>query len=326
MEENNKKDLIFSLLFDEKGGATNYGWEDIDKWSPEKGTLWMHLSLSEDKIDNWVNKKSGLSKPFAKFLLDERNRPRLLKEGDKFCLSLRAINFNVGEDPDDMVFLHIYMEKNMIITIRHQKVLAIDSIRTSLENNSGPKDSSEFLLQILTKISRKIGKVIQNIDDQVDDIEESVVEKADIKLRSSLSRLRRQAINLRRFLYPQREVLNYLGEIEISWFNPKAINQIRELIEKYIHYLEEIDSARDRAAITHEEINSIYSEQLNQTMYVLSIVATIFLPLGFLTGLLGINVGGVPGTNNSQAFLIVCIVLILVGLIEFFIFKLKKWI
>jgi zinc transporter len=326
MEVNSKKDLIFSLLLNGKGGATNYGWEDIEKWTPEKGTLWMHLSLPEDKIENWLSKKSGLPRPLSEFLLDERNRPRLLKKEDRFCLSLRAINFNIGEDPDDMVFLHIYMEKNRIITIRHQKVLAIDSIRTSLESDDGPKDSSEFLLQVLSKISHKIGKVIQNIDDQVDDIEESVVEKVDIKLRSSLSSLRRQAINLRRFLYPQREVLNYLGSIEISWFNPKEINQIQELIEKYIHYLEEIDSARDRAAITHEEINSIYSEQLNQTMYVLSIVATIFLPLGFLTGLLGINVGGIPGTENSQAFIIVCIVLILVGLIEFFIFKLKKWI
>jgi len=326
MEENYKNDLVFSLLLDGKGGATNYSWEDIDKWTPEKGTLWMHLSLPEDKIDNWVNKKSGIPKSLSEFLLDERNRPRLFEEKDKFCLSLRAINFNIGEDLDDMVFLHIYMEENRIITIRHQRVLTMDSIRASLEDNNGPKNSSDFLLNVLSKISRRIGKVVQDIDDQVDEIEEMVVEKADIKLRSSLSSLRRQAINLRRFLSPQREVLNYLGRIEISWFNPKEINKIRELIEKYIHYMEEIDSARDRAAITHEEINSIYSEQLNKTMYALSIVATIFLPLGFLTGLLGINVGGIPGTNNSQAFIIVCIVLILVGIIEFFIFKLKKWI
>jgi zinc transporter len=197
MEENINKDLIFSLLLNGKGGATSYSWEDIDNWSPEKGILWIHLSLPEDKTNNWVTKKSGLSKSLSGFLLDERNRPRLLKEENKFCLSLRAINFNPGEDPDDMVFLHIYMEENRIITIRHQKVLAIDSIKNSLENDNGPKNSSEFLLQILSKISRKIGKAIQNIDDQGDEIEEAVVEKADIKLRSLLSSLRRQSINLR---------------------------------------------------------------------------------------------------------------------------------
>ncbi len=326
MEENFNKELIFSLLLNGKGGATNYTWKDIYNWSSEKGTLWIHLSLPGDEINNWVRKKSGISETLSEVLLNGRDRPRLLKEENKFCLSVRAINFNPGEDPDDMVFLHIYIEENRIITIRHRKVLAIDGIKVSLENDIGPKNSSEFLLEVLSKISRRIGRVIQNIDDQVDEIEEEVVEKADIKLRSLLSSLRRQTINLRRFLSPQREVLNYLGSLHISWFNSREINQIRELIEKYIRYLEEIDSVRDRAAITHEEINSIYSEQLNQTMYVLSIVATIFLPLGFLTGLLGINVGGIPGTDNSLAFLIVCIILIFVGVIELFIFKLKRWI
>ena len=326
MGENFNKELIFSLLLNGKGGATNYTWEDIDNWSPKNGTLWIHLSLPEDQMNNWVREKSGVSKTLSEILLSGRNRPRLLKEENKFCISLRAINFNPGEDPDDMVFLHVYMEENRIITIHHRKILAIDSIKNSLESAIGPKNSSEFLFEILSKISRKISEIIQNIDDQVDEIEEAVVEKSDIKLRSSLSNLRRQAINLRRFLSPQREVLYYLGTIDISWFNPKEIMQIRELSEKYIRYLEEIDSVRDRAAITHEEINSIYSEQLNQTMYVLSIVSTIFLPLGFLTGLLGINVGGIPGTENSSGFLIVCIILLLVGIIEFFIFKLKRWI
>lgn len=325
MREDINQELIFSMLLDGKGGAVKYNWDDIDAWAPKKGILWMHLSLPEDTINNWVSKRSGISKTLSEALLNGRNRPRILKEKDALFLSLRAINFNPGADPDDMVFLHIYMEKNRIITIRHKKVLAIENINSSLEVGAGPKDSYEFLLEILSKISHRIGKVIQNIDDQIDEIEEAVVEKADIKLRSKLSLLRRQAINIRRFLSPQREVLNHLDNIEMSWFKLKDIYKIRELTERSIRYLEEIDSARDRAAITHEEINSIYSEQLNQTMYVLSIVATIFLPLGFLTGLLGINVGGIPGTENPLAFLVVCIILILVGIIEFLIFKLKKW-
>ncbi|MCS5421902.1 MULTISPECIES: zinc transporter ZntB [Psychrilyobacter] len=325
MREDINQELIFSMLLDGKGGAVKYNWDDIDAWSPEKGILWMHLSLSEDAINNWINKRSGISKTLSEALLNRRNRPRILKEEDKLFLSLRAINFNPGADPDDMVFLHIYMEKNRIITIRHNKVLAVDNVASSLETGTGPKDSYEFLLEILSKISYRIGKSIQSIDDQIDEIEEAIVEKADLKLRPALSSLRRQAINIRRFLSPQREVLHYLDSLEMPWFKLKEIYKLKELTEKYIRYLEEIDSARDRAAITHEEINSIYSEQLNQTMYVLSIVATIFLPLGFLTGLLGINVGGIPGVENPMAFLIVCIVLIFVGIIELWIFKLKKW-
>jgi len=326
MVESNNHDLIFSLLFDGKGGAVSCGWDEIDAWSPEKGTLWIHLSLPKEPRDGWVNRESGISRNISEALLNSGDRPRILKEDDKLFLSLRSINFNPGDDPDDMVFLHLHMEKNRIITIRHKKVLAVDNIKSSFEEKAGPKDSYEFLLEILSRISSRIGEVIQSIDDQIDEIEESVVEKADIKLRSVLSSLRRQAINIRRYLSPQREVLNYLGTIEVSWFKRKDLYKIKELTEKYIRYLEDIDSARDRAAITHEEINGIYSEQLNKTMYILSIVATIFLPLSFLTGLLGINVGGIPGTNNSMAFLMVCVILMILGIIEFLIFKIKKWI
>ena len=112
----------------------------------------------------------------------------------------------------------------------------------------------------------------------------------------------------------------------MSWFKNTENYKIKELTEKYIRYLADIDSARDRAAITYEEINSIYSEQLNKIMYVLSLVATIFLPLTFITGLLGINVGGIPGSKSTLAFIIVCAVLLILGVVEYVIFKIKKWI
>jgi len=90
-------------------------------------------------------------------------------------------------------------------------------------------------------------------------------------------------------------------------------------------YIEDLDAARERAAVTQEELVSRLSEQMDKRMYVLSIVAAIFLPLGFLTGLLGINVGGIPGAEYKAGFAIFC--LLLVGLIiaEVIIFKKKKW-
>ena len=64
---------------------------------------------------------------------------------------------------------------------------------------------------------------------------------------------------------------------------------------------------------------------MNRTMYILSIVAGIFLPLGLLTGLLGINVGGMPGTESKIAFTVVCVFLVVVAGVEYWIFRRKKW-
>ena len=82
---------------------------------------------------------------------------------------------------------------------------------------------------------------------------------------------------------------------------------------------------RERVAVTQEELLSRLSDQMNTRMYVLSVVAAIFLPLGFLTGLLGVNVGGIPGVENPWAFYL--FVLFLVGIVvaQMLWFKRKKW-
>ena len=77
--------------------------------------------------------------------------------------------------------------------------------------------------------------------------------------------------------------------------------------------------------MTQEELNSRLSEQLNKRMYVLSIVAAVFLPLGFITGLLGINVAGIPGAEFAYGFVIVCLLLLLLVFIQIGLFKWKKW-
>jgi zinc transporter len=100
---------------------------------------------------------------------------------------------------------------------------------------------------------------------------------------------------------------------------------LREVAERTARFVEDIDSARERAAVTQEELNNRLSEQMNKAMYLLSIVAAIFLPLGLLTGLLGINVGGIPGSESKWAFSLVTILLVCLAAFLVAWFKKIKW-
>ncbi len=100
--------------------------------------------------------------------------------------------------------------------------------------------------------------------------------------------------------------------------------RLREISDRTTRYVEDLDSIRDRAAVTQEELNNRIAEQMNKTMYVLSLVAGIFLPLGLLTGLLGINVGGIPGTENKWAFTIFSILLLGIAAAQVWLFKRKN--
>ena len=203
--------------------------------------------------------------------------------------------------------------------------MAISDIQEAIESGTGPMNESNFLLMLMDRIVDRMGDVISKIDDRVDELEDSVLLAESHELRSDLSKLRRQSISLRRYIAPQRDILSRLQNEPLTWLSDKDKLNLRELVERNARFVEAIDAARDRAAVTQEELDNRLAEHTNKAVYVLSIVAAIFLPLGFITGLLGINVGGMPGSEYKWAFLIVCLILFFIALMLLLFFRRLKW-
>lgn len=176
-------------------------------------------------------------------------------------------------------------------------------------------------MKLVGRINARMEPVLANLDELIDGLEEQVVENQSYQLRTQLGALRRQAIMLRRYIGPQREAISRMQIESPPWLNDDHRARLREIGDRITRYLEDLDALRERAAVVQEELASRMSEQLNKNMYLLSIVAAIFLPLGLLTGLLGINVGGIPGTDNTRAFAIVCVLLVTAAVIQIITFR-----
>ena len=166
---------------------------------------------------------------------------------------------------------------------------------------------------------------VDQSEDRVADLEEQVLEEGSTSLRFDLANLRRQTITLRRYLAPQRDAFAKLVIEKLGWLDDDSRLRLREISDRLIRHIEDLDAVRERAAVTQEELLSRLSEQMNTRMYVLSMVAAIFLPLGFLTGLLGINVGGIPGAENPWAFLLFLLFLVGIVVAQMLWFRHKKW-
>ena len=130
---------------------------------------------------------------------------------------------------------------------------------------------------------------------------------------------------MRRYLAPQREALNWILSERVAWFEAEDRARVREAGDRLAQYIETLDSVRERAAVTQEELINQISEESNARMYILSIVSAVFLPLGFATGLLGINVGGIPGADNDQAFMIFIAMLVGLAALMLVYFRYKRW-
>lgn len=321
----NEEGLIHAYLLDGAGGGRRLEMPDIESWTPEQGVLWTHFDYTSEDARQWLRNSAGLEELVADALLTEETRPRATAIDDGLLVALRAINMNPGAEPDDMVAIRLWIDNERIVSTRERVLFSAKDIAERLDAGKGPADAADFLVALADRIVWRINDTVDKCEDLVADLEDQVLDESSGSLRFDLATLRRQTITLRRYLAPQRDAFAKLITEKIVWLDDNSRMRIREVNDRLIRNIEDLDAVRERAAVTQEELLSRLSDQMNTRMYVLSVVAAIFLPLGFLTGLLGINVGGIPGAENPWAFLLFLLFLVGIVVAQMLWFRHKKW-
>ncbi len=321
----NEYGLIHALLLDGQGSASEIALDEIQNWTKEQGLLWLHFDYTHPESEEWLLESSGLDKIIAQALLEDETRPRATLINEGMLIALRGINHNLGAEPDDMVALRMWVDQHRIVTSRRRKLGAASIIAADLLKGHGPKNSGDFLVSMISHIVEAMSDTINDFEERTADYEDAVLSGETGGLRYDLANLRRQTITIRRYLAPERDAFSRLLIEKVPWLNAEHNIQIREINDALLRHIENLDAARDRAAVTQEELASRISEQLNSRMYVLSVVTTVFLPLGFLTGLLGVNIGGIPGSENHYAFWVFIAILVALVIGQVILFRWKRW-
>lgn len=318
--------LVYAYLLDGMGGGRPLGWEQIRNWEISQGVIWVHLDFTAENAQTWLRESSGLDEVIVEALLADETRPRSVLVGRGILAALRGINSNPGADPEDMVSIRLYSDGDRIITTRRRRLLSSRDIAEVLDAGCGPCSAGDFIASISCRLVERMGDVLQEIEDRIDQVEEELLLNDDCQaLRMRILETRRETIMLRRYLGPQREAMHRLQSEKVDWLSPDDRLQLRETADKVTRYVEDMDAVRDRAIVASEELANRISEQMNSRMYLLSLISCIFIPLGFLTGLLGINVGGIPGAEKSWGFLAVIILITVIVAAQILLFKSKRW-
>jgi len=320
------KNLICAFEFKSGSKPLPLDAENIFSTQAKNTWRWLHFERTGPEVHDWLVKEIGLSESIAHSLLAEETRPRVQAVKGGHVLNLRGVNLNPDASPEDMVAVRIWVDKQRVISLRKPKIAALQAIREDCINGKGPASIGDFLTQLVVGLIQRKAPVIADLDDTLDALEELQIEVPSIEHRNQLGALRRRAITLKRFLAPQREALMNFSLMEADWLGSNHAQLIREAHDQTARMVEALDAIRERAGLLHEEFSSQMAERNNRNSYVLTVIAAIFLPLGFLTGLLGVNVGGMPGVDNPWAFLWVTFLIIVLGILEFVILKWMRWI
>ncbi|SEB02307.1 zinc transporter ZntB [Marinobacterium iners] len=308
------RETLHALILDGQGGARSLSFEELERWQPEDGILWLHLDYTLDSTRQWLEQDSGLPELAIDALLAENTRPRAAILDEHLLLALRGVNTNPGADPEDMVSIRLCVGARLVVSTRKRRLMSVAKLLALFEQGEGPRSSAELVIRLSELLVERMGVTVEELEEQLSDLELDLLTQPGSEMRQAVRSLRRQTVTLRRYFAPQRDAFNQMLSERLSWFTTEMKLELREISDQLLRHIEDLDIIRERAAMAQEELASQQGEQLNQRMYVLSIISAVFLPLGFLTGLLGINVGGIPGADNDYAFLIFLLLLgLLVG-------------
>lgn len=288
---------------------------------------WVHLRAQHADTPSWiVGNLSYLDPTIIDALVAEETRPRVTPVGNGLIVILRGVNTIEGEAPEDMVSVRLWIDPHRIVSLSMRKVKAIEDIAESLERGGGPKDAAEFLVMLTERLTYRIEAFWREVDDKADDLEEEVLEEVRPEMAGRLVDLRRTAIILRRYLQPQRDAMRTLQAVHPDWVEGDDLRQLAEELDALERVVEDADALRDRMALVRDEMQSARDERLNRNLYLLSILSAVFLPLGFLTGLFGINLAGMPGAEWPLAFWVFTGALCVIGALQLVVLRRMRWI
>jgi zinc transporter len=326
MTAQDKSGILHAFMVDSDRCWHPVGNDRISEEIKNEGLAWVHLDARSKKARKWLEKEvSYLDQIVLDALHAEETRPRILEVGKGAMMILRGMNLNENAEPEDMISLRLWVDDMRIISLQHHDSKAVEELVEKLKSGNGPKNAGDFVVMLTSLLFERMEPVLSSLEERLGIAEEKVMENPDVEQRHEVIDIRRQAITFRRYIAPQRDVLAYLRVSDLPLLSDNNKRRIQETLDRVTRYVEDLDLARERAQIVKDELSNALSDRLNRNLFILSVVAAIFLPLSFLTGLLGINVAGIPGAGHPQAFFVVISILALVLVGQISVFKLLKW-
>ena len=318
--------VLFAYSLNGSGGGAALDDGAISRFLKDHQLAWAHLNADHPDTAAWLRREVGYLDDFVvSALLADETRPRILPLGEGVLLILRGVNLNENASPEDMVSIRLWIDPHRIISLQRRKLKAVGDLAANIEAGQGPVDSAGFITTLIGLLFARMAPAMTSLGEEMDDIEEGVLDGSANALREQIVSIRKKAIIFKRYMAPQRDLIINFLEVKIDWFADHNHHHMIEAHDNITRFVEELDSVRERSQVISDEVTNILTERLNKNMYALSVVAAIFLPLGFLTGLLGINIGGIPGAENPQAFVVFCGMLALVVCLQIMIFRKMRW-
>ncbi|WP_017666260.1 zinc transporter ZntB [Porphyrobacter sp. AAP82] len=313
--------LTVQALMVRDGAVMPIGPADVAEFDGP-GFVWLH---AEGVGHGETMDLPGYVPPLAaNALVASETRPRCDEVEDAALINLRGTAADTMQDSDGLVSIRMWVEGRRVTSVSRHPLAALGKVEAALRAGR-ITDGGDFVSALAQAISVQLDPQVAELGDALDDCEGMLDGGNIYELRRMIARIRSQAIVLRRFVAPDRDALAAMAQLEFDWISKDDRLHLREAADRFARMAEELEAVRERAALLHEQLTDLRAEMIDQRSLAIAVTAFIFLPLTFVTGLLGMNVVGIPFADHPWAFWGVVAFCGLIGLAVMAWFAWKRW-
>lgn len=265
------------------------------------GFVWIHLTSRDEEVQDWLRDNAGLDHFTIDALTALETRPRCEQIDGAAVLNLRGMTHAAMASSDPLASIRLRADGARVISVTRLPLDALDAAREAIEAGQ-ISDAGDLIATLAGAITEQLDPEVAQLGDSLDDCEEQLDPRLAFDLRRNVNHIRRQAIGYRRFLYPQRVALEKLAGLAVAWLSDEDRLHIGAAADRAARMAEELESIRERAALIHETLTDLRAEVIDQRSLLIAVVAMVFLPLTFITGLFGMNVDGIPYAHHPGSF------------------------
>jgi zinc transporter len=326
-----KTGLVWGYLFEPGKAPRQVECDSALHWleSPplfgHSGFVWLHLSLSNAAAERWMRQSLQLADAFYESLHEGVGSTRLEVEGDMLVAVMHDVLFNLSFDAANISTVSVCMDPRLVVTARLRPLRSVDRLRATVKGGQTIRSSAELLAQLLHDQADVLVDIIRQSTARADTVEDGLLANRIASSRVELSALRRSLVRLQRLLAPEPAALFRLLNRPPAWLSEDDLADLRQAAEEFSAAVVDAGALTERLKLLQEELSALVNEHSNRTLFILTVVTVLALPINLVTGLLGMNVGGIPFQQHQQGFFwVVTVLTCITGVLAYFLFRRRR--
>ncbi len=312
--------------FDEKQTTSI---EDCLSYRDLPSTTWIHVcGLHRPDFIETLGKCYGIHHLFLEDILNTAQRPKMEDLGDGLFIVMKAITLNDADDTTAAEQISFILGKNYVISLQEGNADIFKPVRSRLRSAKGRirgLGPDYLLYALMDTVVDHYFSVLEVVGERIEVLEDELLTDHARETLPRMHRLRRELLTLKKVAWPLREVISAMLRSETGLIRQATQFYIRDLYDHIIQVVDSLENYRELTSALLEVYLSSVSNRMNEVMKVLTIIATIFIPITFIAGVYGMNFEFMPELKWRWGYALVWGVMIAMIITMLGYFRKKKW-